>query len=144
VKTKEETTFTSEQQDDLRGLLKSLRAYFKDSSDLFKESEVLVGPIFASIIVPIGEEPKKGDDKATNARSELIGNIRKVTTEFGKELSSKGSPLFFYTEDLAEDFIIRFNLAPNDIISAEKTIARTIQILKERHAYEKIPSVAQL
>jgi hypothetical protein len=144
MKTKEESIFTSEQQDDLRGILKSLQAYFKDSSDLFKESEVLVGPMFASIVVPIGEEPKEGDDKAINACSELIGNIRKVTTEFGKELASKGSPLFFYTEDLAEEFIMRFNLVPNDIISTEKTLKRTIQILKERKASEKIPATVKL
>lgn len=130
-----EYTFSSEQQRDLRGLLEELNAYFKESNQVFLGSEVLVGSDIASIVVPIGL-PVQGEGmeemRMRNERSKNINEITLIMTDFYRELGKTGSPLIQFQEPKEEFIIARYRLIPNDIISAERTVRKTIKLMKER------------
>lgn len=149
----EQELFSGTQQEDIRGLLKTvdgfLREYFP--SELFSRSEVLVSPDLAAIVVSGGLEPLSGNEKIALEDAEKAGNhvtkarilakssearskIVKAISLFLTELSFTGSPLFGNMENQENAVLIHFKLMPNDVIGAENKLNKLIVRLKKSKA----------
>lgn len=129
----DELNFDVDQQADLRLLLNQLHAYYKEVySPLFLDSEVLVGPGLASIMIHLGEAPV--GPQATDARSRRVEGIKLALSDFYRELCLVGAPLIQAMEFKPEFAVARYQLIPNDPIGAERCLTKVIQRCKAKYA----------
>jgi len=130
-----ELNFDVDQQTDLRSLLNTLRAYYKEVyPSLFMDSEVLVGSNLASIVIHLGDEPKT--PKEVDAQSQRKEQIKTALSDFYRQLVHVGSPLIQAIEVDESIIAAQYQLIPNDPIGAERTLAKVIQRCKAKYAQQ--------
>jgi len=132
--------WTSEQQEDMQGLLALILEYLREHhpfSSLFKEGEILVTPKFASLVVPVGfSEPEDSEEPKVMEKQQAwqrrVRELEEPIKEFLLE-NLLGSPLYGYFDHSAEHVIVRFGLKPNDILGAERSVTRALDRLNKRY-----------
>jgi hypothetical protein len=135
----DELNFDVDQQADLRLILNQLHAYYKELyPPLFLDSEVLVGPGLAVIMVHLGEAP--AGPQATDARSRRVESLKLALSDFYRELVLVGAPLIQAIEIKAEAVIARFQLIPNDPLGAERCLTKVIQRCKSKYGNQLQPA----